>query len=179
MHDTKEATDNCFDKAVDMLLRSTKASTQSGKRPWTAEVMLASHNTRSVDKALALYGAHKNLPGAQVQKLVFAQLMGMADEISMKLARENTCVKATESTSSIDNLVEKKELQRNDKGVSVYKYTVWGSFEDCLLYMLRRAEENQDAVARSRVTAGLMVKELAHRMMFWKQGRSTAQLPPN
>ncbi|KAL6704976.1 hypothetical protein ACN47E_007379 [Coniothyrium glycines] len=168
IHESKEATDNCFDEAVDMLLRSTKTTGDQSQNPWTAEVMLASHNTRSVEKALALYGAHRDLPGAQVQRLVFAQLMGMADEITMKLAKHNTSAKAIESTSSMDNLVAKKQLERSDKGVSVYKYTVWGSFEDCLLYMLRRAEENQDAVARSRATAGLMLKELAYRMAFWK-----------
>jgi hypothetical protein len=91
--------------------------------------------------------------GGKVQRIVFAQLMGMADEISMKLARD---IKQAEMPGGAD------------LGLGVYKYTVWGSFQDCLLYMLRRAEENQDAVARSRVTALAMLKEIGSRLLFWR-----------
>ena len=150
IHDTKPDTDSAYDQAVDMLLRGTRSSTDS--KPWTAEVMLATHNTQSVDKAMALY-KERDHKGQPVQKLVFAQLMGMADEISMKLARD---IKGMEGEA------------KNGSEVSVYKYSVWGSLEDCLLYMLRRAEENQDAAARSRVTAGLMVREIGSRVAFWR-----------
>ncbi|KAK3202908.1 hypothetical protein GRF29_154g1157102 [Pseudopithomyces chartarum] len=85
IHDTKPDTDSAYDQAVDMLLRGTRSDADS--KPWTAEVMLATHNTQSVDKAMALY-KERDHKGQPVQKLVFAQLMGMADEISMKLARD-------------------------------------------------------------------------------------------
>ncbi|KAL1597970.1 hypothetical protein SLS60_008458 [Paraconiothyrium brasiliense] len=148
IQDTKPDTDAAYDEAVDMLLRGTHTTTE---KPWTAEVMLATHNTQSVDTAMSLFRSRP--AGKQpVQKLVFAQLMGMADEISMKLANEIKAISA--------------DTKAND--VSVYKYSVWGSLEDCLLYMLRRAEENQDAAARSRVTAGLMLKEIGNRLAFWR-----------
>lgn len=150
IHDTKPDTDSAYDQAVDMLLRGTRSDADS--KPWTAEVMLATHNTQSVDKAMALY-KERDHKGQPVQKLVFAQLMGMADEISMKLARD---IKGMEGEA------------KNGSEVSVYKYSVWGSLEDCLLYMLRRAEENQDAAARSRVTAGLMAREIVSRLAFWR-----------
>jgi len=153
IHDTKPDTDSAYDQAVDMLIRGTPiAASDKESKPWTAEVMLATHNTHSVDKAMALY-KERDHKGQPVQKLVFAQLMGMADEISMKLARE---IKGMEGEA------------KNGSDVSVYKYSVWGSLEDCLLYMLRRAEENQDAAARSRVTAGLMAREIGSRLAFWR-----------
>lgn len=148
IQDTKPDTDTAYDAAVDLLLAGTHTAPA---HPWTAEVMLATHNTQSVDTAMALF--RNRAPGPQpVQKLVFAQLMGMADEISMKLASE----------------IRDMEEGAQKGGVSVYKYSVWGSLEDCLLYMLRRAEENQDAAARSRVTAGLMLGEIGSRMAFWR-----------
>ncbi|KAF9739627.1 hypothetical protein PMIN03_005111 [Paraphaeosphaeria minitans] len=148
IQDTKPDTDNAYDAAVDLLLRGTHAAPA---HPWAAEVMLATHNTQSVDTAMSLFRSRP--AGKQpVQKLVFAQLMGMADEISMKLASE---------IKSMDGAAKAGD-------VSVYKYSVWGSLEDCLLYMLRRAEENQDAAARSRVTAGLMLSEVGNRMAFWR-----------
>ena len=154
IHDTKPNTDNAYDQAVDMLIRGTPITTPSSKetKPWKAEVMLATHNTQSVEKAMSLY-RERSHTGQPVQKLVFAQLMGMADEISMKLAKDIKAMKAEAQPGS---------------DVSVYKYSVWGSLEDCLLYMLRRAEENQDAAARSRVTAGLMLKEIGSRLAFWR-----------
>ncbi|KAF2451362.1 FAD-linked oxidoreductase [Karstenula rhodostoma CBS 690.94] len=148
IQDTKPDTDHAYDAAVDLLLRGTHTTPE---QPWTAEVMLATHNTESVDTAMELFRSRP--AGKQpVQNLVFAQLMGMADEISMKLASEIKAISA--------------ETKSND--VSVYKYSVWGSLEDCLLYMLRRAEENQDAAVRSRVTASLMLGEIGNRIAFWR-----------
>jgi hypothetical protein len=141
---------------------------EKASKSYPAEVVLATHNTHSVEKALALYRAQRNLAGKQpMQKLVFAQLMGMADEISMKLASDIQGNRIVEP-AALNEQAEKKQVHQAETGVSVYKYTVWGTFEECLLYMLRRAEENQDAVARSRVTAGLMLKEVGNRLAFWK-----------
>lgn len=152
IQDTKPDTDHAYDAAVDMLLRDTHTTP---KHPWTAEVMLATHNTQSVDTAMSLF---RSRPAGEqpVQKLVFAQLMGMADEISMKLASEIKSMGAGAGAGA------------KGSDVSVYKYSVWGSLEDCLLYMLRRAEENQDAAARSRITAGLMLSEIGNRLAFWR-----------
>jgi hypothetical protein len=164
IHRTKDATDNSYDKALDYLLAGKSKIESASIKPWTAEVMLATHNSRSVHKAFAMFQEKNKAPiGTQtnsvavcegkVQSMVFAQLMGMADEISMKLAKE---IKQAGAAGVME------------PGLGVYKYTVWGSFEDCLLYMLRRAEENQDAVTRSRETALVMVKEICHRLLFWR-----------
>ncbi|KAF1952153.1 FAD-linked oxidoreductase [Byssothecium circinans] len=166
IHDTKTATDKAYDDAVDMLLGSSRTTNEKDSKPWRAEVMLATHNSRSVDAAMSLYRTQQSQSGGnqQVQKLVFAQLMGMADEISMKLASELRGVKPAFSSK----IAEQTPSHLQDGGMSVCKYTVWGSLEECLLYMLRRAEENQDAAARSRVTAILMLKEIGNRLVFWR-----------
>lgn len=164
IHGTKDVTDKSYDEAIDYLLAGNSEIQSGDTKTWTAEVMLATHNSRSVEKAFASFQERskalintKPNSGAigkdKVQSMVFAQLMGMADEISMKLAKEMEQAGAAEVM---------------EPGLGVCKYTVWGSFEDCLLYILQRAEENQDAVARSRETALVMVKEIGHRLIFWR-----------
>lgn len=166
IHDDHASTNNAYDEAVNLLL--TRRPDEQASKTLPSEVVLATHNTQSVEKALSLYKAQRSFGGKQpVQKLVFAQLMGMADEISMKLASDIMAEQSAEPAASNDH-AEKKPEQKVFSGVSVYKYTVWGTFEECLLYMLRRAEENQDAVGRSRVTAGLMLREVGNRLAFWK-----------
>lgn len=49
----------------------------------------------------------------------------------------------------------------------MFKYVVWGSTEECVLYLLRRAEENRDAVERSSLTRQALWEELRHRLS-WK-----------
>ena len=164
IHTSKENTDNCYDDAVKYLFGQKISGhepqiSQEGK-PWNAEVMLATHNLASVQKALSLWrnsdglkdSPHQN--GGMVQSLSFAQLMGMADEVSLELVSKI-------KEHNLQQAQEKAALPE----IGVYKYTIWGSFEECLLYMLRRAEENQDAVARTRSTAWEVGKEIGRRFV--------------
>ena len=122
-------------------------------------IMLATHNLASVQRALSLWsngGASANIPnasGGTVQSLAFAQLMGMADEVSLRLVSD----------------IEKHGLEERENlalpSIDVYKYTIWGSFEECLLYLLRRVEENQDAVMRTRGTAWEVLREVGRRFV--------------
>lgn len=165
IHTSKENTDNCYDDAVKYLfggkINGHEAQAKQDGKPWNAEVMLATHNLASVQKALALWResdglkatAHNN--GGTIQSLSFAQLMGMADEVSLELV----------SKIKEHNSQAVEEKARVLPGIGVYKYTIWGSFEECLLYMLRRAEENQDAVARTRSTAWEVLKEIGRRFV--------------
>jgi proline dehydrogenase len=50
-------------------------------------------------------------------------------------------------------------------GERVVKYAVWGETGECVKYLLRRAEENLDAVGRSRENWTATVEELKKR---WK-----------
>lgn len=173
IHGSKSETDEAFDNAVAHLLRGDRAQTvaqsdsavhHSGASDrslsWRADLMLATHNTRSVDRALTRFEAlqvegssSSNTHG--VQHLFFAQLMGMADEISLDLVKRTASFKSNDGTGY--------------PKVGVYKYSVWGSLSECLLYMLRRAEENRDAVVRSRETAAATLRELFRRMRYWQK----------
>ncbi|KAF4962751.1 hypothetical protein FSARC_9199 [Fusarium sarcochroum] len=166
IHNSKQNTDDCYDNSVKFLLGGKIDNPESGstagqKQPWNADIVLATHNDASVQKALSLWrtgGALKDTPnanGGTVQSLSFAQLMGMADEVSLALVADK------KDHSWTSDSVPKESLPT----VGVYKYTIWGSFEECLLYMLRRAEENQDAVARTRGTAVVTLKELFRRIV--------------
>ncbi|KAH7160356.1 FAD-linked oxidoreductase-like protein [Dactylonectria estremocensis] len=174
LHGSKEDTDNGYDNAVKFLLggmldkgsydtEGASALKEPSSRPWNAEIMLATHNQASVDKALSRWKVSGHtLPtvqgpnGGTVQSLSFAQLMGMADEVSLGLVSEGKESRVSEYENSSGELLPP---------IGVYKYTIWGSFEECLLYMLRRAEENQDAVARTRGTAIEVVREISRRIL--------------
>lgn len=178
IHDTKGATDRAYDRAVSLLIagpeRSTSAQTSNEKLAtstsgrWTAEVMLATHNTHSAREALRLYKntiirdkGHGILQHVGLQSLVFAQLKGMADELSFELTAH---IKSFISETNEESTGELIDIWDYFPKIGVYKYSVWGTFQECLLYLLRRAEENQDAASRSRATALAMVKELFMRL---------------
>lgn len=117
----------------------------SGKRA-KVDLVVACHNKESVDKVLAL---RRSMTAEEcgVGELVFAQLMGMADELSLGLVAEGS-----------------RKMQDNDFDVKVYKYAVWGSTQECVRYLLRRAEENKDAVARSSENRKAVMEEVWRRI---------------
>ncbi|EGD95592.1 hypothetical protein TESG_03064 [Trichophyton tonsurans CBS 112818] len=138
--DTKEQTDNAFDEAAHMLATQHIEDHSAPK----ISLVLASHNKESTNKIRALRQdqIRHGLPLADV---VYSQLMGMADELSMSI---------TQSTSEVD------------EDAQVYKYVVWGSTEECVMYLLRRAEENRDAIERSTASQTALWKELRSRIAF-------------
>ena len=73
--------------------------------------------------------------------MVYAQLLGMADHVSGEL------IQAASSSGSTDDEASMEKPR-------VCKYMVWGSVEDCAKYLVRRAEENRDAVQRTLGAAG-------------------------
>jgi len=81
--------------------------------------------------------------------MAYGQLMGMADEISCELLQAGK--QAGEKGDAID--VPK-----------AYKYLVWGTVGECTKYLLRRAQENRDAVSRTRDGRSAMGKELRRRL---------------
>jgi proline dehydrogenase len=158
IHDTKAEADAAYDGlAAAILLRQWSGPLQvlqpshGGEREAafpTVDLVLASHNRESVSRARAVVQSAENKP-----EVVFAQLQGMADEISCEL------VAASKGGSN----VAKEGACRPH----VYKYLVWGSTSECMRYLLRRAEENRDAVGRTRNGRDAMRSEL------WRRLRST------
>lgn len=175
IHDTKQETDDAYDAAVKFLLNDDKNGLEG-----SLDMMLATHNTHSVQAALKQYGTDANTRTG-VRGLAFAQLMGMADELSLSLAAQLRQVNtkgthndeeqsdptiSLQQNSTFDQVQDPKSFVATQPELGVYKYTVWGTLSDCLLYMLRRAEENSDAVTRSRGTAMAVLKELLRRPLL-------------
>lgn len=52
-----------------------------------------------------------------------------------------------------------------EEPIQVYKYVVWGTSEECMLYLMRRAEENKEAVQRASASRSALWQELKSRML--------------
>lgn len=171
IHETKEDTDKAYNEAIGLMLTGSLDSlpmwylptvssptTNSGTffdvpaRPLLVgkrakvDLVVACHNKESVDKVLAL---RRSITAEEcgVGELVFAQLMGMADELSLGLVAEGS-----------------RKMREGDFDVKVYKYAVWGSTQECVRYLLRRAKENKDAVARSSENRKAIMEEVWRRI---------------
>ena len=125
--DTAEQTHAAYDVAVASLL------------PWVrdagAEVMVATHNQPSVERAVAGMAALGLPPAAPV---AFGQLLGMADHLTFGLGAA---------------------------GFGAYKYVPFGSVEEVLPYLIRRAQENSDVLAGSARESALVRRELRRRLL--------------
>ncbi|CAK1357829.1 putative proline dehydrogenase, mitochondrial [Cercospora beticola] len=151
IHDTIQDTHHAYDSATAALINR---SYDSFLRPATAgqtlfpniNVVVASHNANTVEKAQALRQQQAR-SGQELTPLVYAQLQGMADEVSCKLLANAKAAKDD------PNAVQEK----------VFKLTVWGTMQEALNYLLRRAAENKDAASRTGETRAAMQAELMRR----------------
>ncbi|KZL73609.1 proline oxidase/dehydrogenase [Colletotrichum tofieldiae] len=146
IHDTKADTDACYDGIAESLLRKQWGGVlRGGFEMPPVSLVLASHNAESVRRARNICDAGE----AKIQ-IAFAQLQGMADEVSCEL------VSAKKSG-------DVQKMQAKARAVEAYKYLVWGSTGECMKYLLRRAHENRDAVQRTRSGRDAMWSELVRR----------------
>ncbi|KAK4220353.1 FAD-linked oxidoreductase-like protein [Rhypophila decipiens] len=158
IHDTKADTDGAYDGVAEGLLtRQWNAPLKAPEGedfPSRVDVVLASHNRDSVLKARRILQQQTAMiatKGGEAIDVAFAQLQGMADEVSCEL------VVGSEANQQI--MAAGKP--------NVYKYLVWGSTGECMKYLLRRAQENRDAVQRTRSGREAMRAELARRVKAW------------
>ncbi|KAK5987030.1 putative proline oxidase-like protein [Cladobotryum mycophilum] len=143
-HDTKEQTDGCYNSIAASVLTRQWTPTVKGEGAYpNAHIVLATHNAESVRRARAICDA-----GGAKSDIAFAQLQGMADEVSCEL------VEASQSAQMENS---------NAPALPVYKYLVWGTTGECMKYLLRRAQENKDAVQRTRNGRDAMWAELVRR----------------
>ncbi|KAE9368691.1 FAD-linked oxidoreductase [Stipitochalara longipes BDJ] len=154
IHDTKAQTDAAYNGiAGSLALRSYNSILQptgSDKNTEFPEVnvVLAGHNHISVRRIQALRTAQAQNGELQTE-LVYAQLQGMADEVSCELVQAGQ----VEGEAEVKVDVPK-----------AYKYLVWGTTGECMKYLLRRAQENRDAVERTLEGRNAMAAELWRRV---------------
>ncbi|CUS14594.1 unnamed protein product [Tuber aestivum] len=157
IHDTKEDTDRAYDDTIRLLLTGSPTR-EPGRASFydppvarylpggigRTDLVVASHNRESVELALAL---RRQLgSNSRVGELTYAQLMGMADELSLGLLSRRP----------------------DDEEIKVYKYAVWGTTQECVKYLVRRAEENKSALGRTSENRAACMKEIWRRMRFVK-----------
>lgn len=163
IHDTKADTDAAYDGITEALLRRrwvwpfAEPTNNAGAVVLFPDVslVLASHNRTSVRKACDILRGGRCEPGTEVS---FAQLQGMADEVSCELVSGS---KAPAEVTAGDGA---EAALRRDQDLKAYKYLVWGSTGECMKYLLRRAHENREAVQRTRSGRDAMRAELWRRV---------------
>ncbi|XP_045924991.1 hydroxyproline dehydrogenase [Micropterus dolomieu] len=105
------------------------------QRPERYKIIVASHNEGSVRRAA------KRMEELGIDKdggsVCFGQLLGMCDHVSLTLAKE---------------------------GYAVYKSVPYGSVEDTLPYLVRRAQENRTVLQGIRKERDLLRQELYRRL---------------
>lgn len=161
---TKQETDNAYDAIARCLMtREYNDIVQSANKKSLAlpqaDLVLASHNRASVERAQALRDGQTRRGEALIE-MVYGQLQGMADDISCPLVRQSI-------TASRDHSLGQQ--QPHGESPKPYKYLVWGTVGECTKYLLRRGHENRDAASRTKDTRTAMFKELKRRsLMRWR-----------
>ncbi|KAL2818761.1 FAD-linked oxidoreductase-like protein [Aspergillus cavernicola] len=154
----KEETDECYDGVVEALLtRRYNAMLKSTSAEHTAElppvnIIIATHNRESVRKAHALRLQQSSQGKESSVELSYAQLQGMADEISCELLHGFHDAEPTSEQKAVSS-----------ESPSVYKLLTWGSVKECMGFLLRRAVENTEAVGRTKDSQEAMFTELKRR----------------
>ena len=116
---SKADTDAAYDAAIETVLRVKRT-----------EVMVATHNRASTMRA-------REVARGVGRKVTYAQLLGMADELSLEVT---------------------------GLGERCVKYAVWGSTRECVDYLLRRVEENSDVSGRGQEEFWALWGEVKRRM---------------
>lgn len=152
----KEETDQCYDGVVEALLtRKYNSMLQPPTKDAPTElppldVIIATHNRESVRKAHVLR-VQQALQGEDYDVDVsYAQLQGMADEVSCDLVQG---FESAESTVGATPMA----------APNVFKLLTWGSVKECMGFLLRRAIENTEAVGRTKESQLAMISELKRR----------------
>ena len=119
IHKTKEDTDKNYNQGITYCLESILA--HQGNTSVIGHLVVASHNAESLSLTTRKLAEPVYASNSNKSNIVLGQLMGMADNITYNLIKEY----------KIDNVI---------------KYVPWGPPLETKHYLLRRLEENGDAV---------------------------------
>ena len=131
IHDTIEDTHNCYNDSVEYLLDQSSATDRK------VELMLASHNQESIEKAIRKMDEFNIDP--QASTICFAQLYGMTDNLTYNLGQNN---------------------------FRAYKYVPYGEVGEVMPYLVRRAKENSAIQGGAAKELQMISAELKRRMGF-------------
>mmetsp|Transcript_39726 Transcript_39726/g.72724 ORF Transcript_39726/g.72724 Transcript_39726/m.72724 type:complete len:592 (-) Transcript_39726:88-1863(-) len=131
IHDTAEDTHRCYDGVVELLLRHRLQHSPG------LEVMIATHNKESIEKAVNLMTELGLGPNDETAH--FAQLYGMSDNLTFTLGNH---------------------------GYNAFKYLPYGEVGEVVPYLLRRAQENSDMLSNAGTEVSLLQEELRKRFFL-------------
>lgn len=145
IHDTKKDTDNAYNSISQGALKQEIGNFgRPGGVPFpSVDLFLASHNKDSLLAAYKTYTQRIEW-GLPTTRLGFAQLQGMSDDLSFELVHMNA--------------------QGGDRSPDVFKCSTWGSLGECIAYLMRRAAENRDSVARTGDEYRALKREVKRRL---------------
>lgn len=162
IHDTKADTDQSYNDIVRSILTNTvQGMTNShGQKSPRLELIIAGHNSESVNRALNLV---QDLAARNQLSITpeFGQLQGMADNLSGTILQHNDRIQASGDHGK----------EQSSASVKVYKYLTWGTVQECMEYLVRRAVENQGAAGRLKEDMRMMASELKNRVVASVTGR--------
>lgn len=147
--ETKEGTDKCYDSCAEAVVKqqwnlSVPAPKSNPSAPFPpVNIVLATHNLPSIQSAQAIRSSQLLAGKSALPRLTYAQLQGMADEISQSLIQPTA--------------------KRADPEAKIVKCMTFGTLTECLNFLLRRASENKEAAMRTEDTRRAMGKELWRR----------------
>ncbi|CAG7931661.1 unnamed protein product [Penicillium olsonii] len=152
----KEDTDKCYDEVVAALLTrkyNSMLQAPTKENPTdlpSVNVIIATHNRESVRKAHAIRMEQATRSENLGVDVSYAQLQGMADEVSCELLQGFENAEDSVGASPIE-------------APNVFKLLTWGSVKECMGFLLRRAVENTEAVGRTKDSQVAMLAELKRR----------------
>lgn len=159
IHDTKADTDASYNSIVRDILTKSFPGFNKENFP-EVRLMLACHNAESIQQASELY-RNLTLSGERLGSLEFGQLQGMADDVSCEL------LQLGEKARDCDGLSEQQAQLQRQTAPRVFKCLTWGTVQECLHFLMRRAVENQGAADRLKSGLAGLQAELKRRLFGW------------
>ena len=177
IHRTIAKTHECYDNAVDYLLR------HSSRSDLKVEIMCATHNQASIEnaiKSMDSYGIDR-----RASTVCFAQLYGMSDQLVSEAVDTraqtgpfNLVQQMRQSNTPpnphscilhlfflVSNCGAKKTFNLGKNGYRSYKYLPYGEVNEVIPYLLRRASENSAIVGGATEELNRINAELKRRLM--------------
>lgn len=171
IHDTKAQTDESYNGIVRDLLSGQVNGVPAQHDFLPIQLFLAGHNAVSVSQASNLI-RHLQHQGKLKTLPEFGQLQGMADELGCRLLQQHSEEEEEEEEDAAARCGALESGARRPVAIPrVYKCLTWGSVQECMQYLVRRAVENHGAAGAVKDSMPALARELRRRMMHALMGR--------
>lgn len=152
IHDTKADTDDSYNGIVRDILSGRNLGFGENSFP-SMQLFIAGHNQKSVTMALR---SMQDLSEQGALKVVpdFGQLQGMADELGSQILDRASMLGKHNGQQQTSPAIPR-----------VYKCLTWGSIQECMQYLVRRAVENAGGTGRMKDGTRAYAAEVRRRII--------------